>query len=118
MIVLFAGYFHQYDSMAYPETKLKSVFTRIGETLKGLFVQTEKQEEINIPNHDAMQEKCLYVYLENHYKILCDCELSKLTITKVADEMFHIFQQLHSPLVFHHNNPYVWRANLSQVSNN
>ena len=104
--------------MAYPETKVKSVFTKIGETLKGLFVQTEKQGEINIPNHEAMQEKCLHVYLENYNRVLRSCELSKLTITKMADEMFHIFQQLHSPLVYYHNGSHPWRANISQVSNN
>ena len=102
--------------MAYPEIKMKSVALKTWETFKSFFVQTEKQEQMNVPTHEAMQEKCLHIYLENYNRVLRNCELSQLTITQVADEVFHIFHQLHSPLVHHHKTGFVWRANsLSEV---
>ena len=84
-------HYQQYDNMAYPETKGKSVWHAI----KSVYSQTEKQKQLVVPTHDEMQEKCLQIYLQNHNKILRNCDLlHQLNITRVASEVFHIFYQL------------------------
>ena len=105
--------------MAYPETKGKSFVFKVFDAFKSVFVQAEKQKELVVPTHEAMQEKCLHIYLEKYNKILRDCEFSHLdSITTVAKEVFHIFQQLCSPKIYYHSDFHDWRAKcLPEVSN-
>lgn len=105
--------------MAYPETKGKSFAIKFLDAFKSLFVETEKKKELVVPNHEVMQETCLYIYLEKYNKILRSCDLShQHSITRVAEEVFHIFQQLCSPRVYHHSKTHDWRAEfLPEVSN-
>lgn len=116
--LLYPGHYQQYDNMAYPETKGKSVALRAWDTFKSFFVQVEKQSQLVVPTPELMQEKCLHIYLEKYNKILCDCELSRqLNITRIAEEVLHIFRQLCCPDIHHHSTMYYWTARaLPEVS--
>ena len=118
MLLHSPGHYQQYDNMAYPETKGKSVALRAWDAFKSFFVETEKQKELVVPNHEVMHEKCLHIYLEKYSKILRNCDLShQLDVTRVANEVFHIFQQLCLAKIHHHFNVYCWRAKcLPEVS--
>ena len=99
--------------MAYPETKGKSFAIKFLDAFKSLFVETEKQKELVVPNHEVMQEKCLNIYLEKYNKILRNCDLShQHSITRVTEEVFHIFQLLYLPRIHHHSDVHYWRAKL------
>jgi len=115
MLLHSPGHYQQYDNMAYPETKGK---LKAWNTIKSFFGQVEKQNQLAVPTHELMQEKCLHIYLEKYNKILCDCELSRqLDITRIAEEVLHIFRQLCFQKIHHHFTVYSWRAKfLPEVS--
>ena len=105
----YPGSFHQYDSMAYPETKAKGVFVKAWDALKDV-VGKGSTDELIIPDHTTMQTKALNVYLEKYQKVLVDCELSpQFNIVHLSEKVEHIFRQLYAQLLSIRYNP--WIAN-------
>jgi len=112
------GHYQQYDNMAYPETKGKSVVFKAWDTIKSFFVQAEKQKQLVVPTHEEMQEICLHIDLEEYKNILRNCELSRqFNIIRVAEEVLHIFYQLCLSKLHYHSDVHCWRAKvLPEVS--
>ena len=101
--------------MVYPETKSKSVIQRITGWIP--FLKADKEEQLVIPHHESMQNKCLQIYLEMHQKILCTCELTtKFNIISIAEDIVGIFKQLFLQLIYHEQAD-AWKADsLPEVS--
>ena len=58
----------------------------------------------SIPSHDEIQKKSLEIYLMEHRKKICDCELSPshLNIVQAANGIVRIFRQLFRQKIFQH----------------
>lgn len=98
--------------MLYPETKTKSIVIR---TLN--FFVGSKEDTLVVPDHDSMQEKAIYVYLDTYRTNLVECELSPyMNIVQIAERITFIFKQLYEQKISESRED-VWRANkLPQVN--
>ena len=94
------GFFHQYDSMAYPETKAKNVLFKAWDALKDAVGQGSSDNELVVPEHGSMQGKALEVYLEDYQKVLVNCNLSsQCNVAYISSTIEHIFRQLYTSLI-------------------
>ena len=97
---VYPGFFHQYDSMAYPETKSKPVIYKVWDALKEAVGQGSSDDELVIPEHSLMQAKALEIYLEEYQKVLVNCNLSsQCNVVHISSKIEHIFRQLYAPLI-------------------
>ncbi len=97
---IYPGSFHQYDSMAYPETKSKPVIFKVWDALKDAVGRGSSNDELVIPEHTLMQAKALEIYLEEYQKVLVNCNLSsQCNVVHMSSKIEHIFRQLYAPLI-------------------
>ena len=86
--------------MVYPESaKVKGIAAKAWNFFVG---QSSKEEAFYVPDHDAMQEKALEVFLGGYRSVLVECELSRhLDIVQIAKQIAHIFRQLYLQRISH-----------------
>ena len=100
---IYAGTFHQYDGIMYPEKPVKTVWS----TVRGWFGGSSATE-MSIPSHDLVQQQCLHVYLRHHREILLNCQVAD--IYSFTMSILPIFHQMRVPRVHYYNYSHVWKA--------
>ena len=89
----FLGSFHQYDSTIFPE-KDPRLFSR--------------WRSEGMLSHSKTQQKCLPLFLKKYKDVLLACDAKDMTF---YDNIVHVFDLMTYPVVYHHNQSYVWHTN-------
>ena len=75
MVLYTAGKsYHQYDSMAFPETKKKIKFMK--GSMKFIVGHKTAENEMVIPDHESMQTAALAIYLHGYKNKLCKMDMT------------------------------------------
>lgn len=92
-------YYHQYDSMIYPEVINKLVAFKKG-TVTSVAKLNAEENEFLVLDRESMQKEALYLYL-NYFKTkLCSFELSAdCNIEYLTNEILRIYWALSNTLV-------------------
>ena len=97
------GYYHQYDTVMYPEKKPKGYLERIGDLVSG--------GSSTFPANELMhqKQKCLITYLDTLRNDLTRCEiLANWTVDHVVAHAMHVVTSLVTQRIAHNDKPAVW----------
>ena len=97
----FLAKFSVYDGMAFPEKQPSSIIKTVGKFVGAVadyITGQETEKELVVPNHGQVQEECLYIFLEDHRKLLTNLDFTRkkvqVTYSMCVDEIYVIFEQL------------------------